>query len=130
MIIFSWFLNVINYNIDQILISPGSKFAIYSAIKAITDLNDEILVPAPSYPLFEFLADLNDVRLAPYPLLYDHGWQMDFDALRGALSRLELSTWGSVASQSGEPCPQQGGPAPRQRPGVKTSKPRARAACA
>jgi aspartate/methionine/tyrosine aminotransferase len=42
---------------------------------------DEILVPKPSYPLFEFLADLADVKLVPYPLLYDHGWQIDFDSL-------------------------------------------------
>ena len=44
-------------------------------------------MPAPSYPLFEFLADLADVHLVPYPLLYDHGWQMDFTSLRGALYR-------------------------------------------
>jgi alanine-synthesizing transaminase len=43
--------------------------------------DDEILVPKPSYPLFEFLADLQDVKLAPYPLLYDHGWQIDFPSL-------------------------------------------------
>ena len=42
---------------------------------------DEILVPKPSYPLFEFLADLQDVKLVPYPLLYDHGWQIDFPSL-------------------------------------------------
>jgi alanine-synthesizing transaminase len=30
---------------------------------------------------FEFLADLADVNLVPYPLLYDHGWQIDFDSL-------------------------------------------------
>jgi aspartate/methionine/tyrosine aminotransferase len=34
--------------------------------------------------LFEFLADLSDVRLIPYPLLYDHGWQIDFDSLNQA----------------------------------------------
>lgn len=45
---------------------------------------DEILVPKPSYPLFEFLADLADVRLVPYPLLYDHGWQIDLDSLFAA----------------------------------------------
>jgi len=47
---------------------------------------DEVLVPKPSYPLFEFLADLEDVKLVPYPLLYDHGWQMDFHSLRQAVN--------------------------------------------
>ena len=52
-----------------------------SAIPAI-----EVLVPKPSYPLFEFLADLADVKLVPYPLLYDHGWQIDFDSLQKAIT--------------------------------------------
>ena len=43
-------------------------------------------MPEPSYPLLEFLADLADIRLAPYPLLYDHGWQIDLDALNAALT--------------------------------------------
>jgi aspartate/methionine/tyrosine aminotransferase len=45
-----------------------------------------LLVPKPSYPLFEFLADLQDVRLVPYPLIYDHGWQMDFHSLEKAVT--------------------------------------------
>jgi len=45
-------------------------------------------VPKPSYPLFEFLADLQDVKLVPYPLIYDHGWQMDFPSMeRGVTAR-------------------------------------------
>jgi aspartate/methionine/tyrosine aminotransferase len=48
---------------------------------------DELLVPKPSYPLFEFLADLQDVKLVPYPLIYDHGWQMDFHSLRQAVNK-------------------------------------------
>jgi aspartate/methionine/tyrosine aminotransferase len=36
--------------------------------------------------LFEFLADLQDVKLVPYPLIYDHGWQMDFPSLRKAVT--------------------------------------------
>jgi alanine-synthesizing transaminase len=47
---------------------------------------DELLVPKPSYPLFDFLADLEDVKLAPYPLIYDHGWQMDFPSLERAVT--------------------------------------------
>lgn len=47
---------------------------------------DELLVPKPSYPLFEFLADLQDVKLVPYPLIYDHGWQIDFHSLYKAVN--------------------------------------------
>jgi len=47
---------------------------------------DEIFVPKPSYPLFEFLAELADVKLVPYPLLYDHGWQIDFPSLYKAVN--------------------------------------------
>ncbi len=59
----------------------------YSYIfRLLCNPDDEILVPKPSYPLFEFLADLQDVKLIPYPLLYDHGWQIDFPSLYKAVS--------------------------------------------
>jgi alanine-synthesizing transaminase len=43
---------------------------------------DEILIAQPSYPLFDFLAQLESVRLVPYPLFYDHGWHLDAESLR------------------------------------------------
>ncbi|MDP3980129.1 MAG: pyridoxal phosphate-dependent aminotransferase, partial [Chlamydiota bacterium] len=46
---------------------------------------DHILVPSPSYPLFDFLADCNDVSLIRYPLLYDKGWTIDFDGLKNLI---------------------------------------------
>ena len=59
----------------------------YSYIfRLLCNPRDEILVPKPSYPLFEFLADLQDVRLVPYLLIYDHGWQMDLQSLHKAAS--------------------------------------------
>src|SRR5580700_3477029 len=57
--------------------SEGYSFV----FRLLCNPGDELLVPKPSYPLFEFLADLQDVKLVPYPLLYDHGWQMDFPSL-------------------------------------------------
>jgi alanine-synthesizing transaminase len=56
-------------------------------MRLLADPGDEVLVPRPSYPLFEFLADLQDVKLAPYQLIYDHGWQIDFDSVRRATGR-------------------------------------------
>src|SRR6202035_5949196 len=59
----------------------------YSFIfRLLCNPGDELLVPKPSYPLFEFLADLQDVKLVPYPLIFDHGWQMDFPSLQQAVT--------------------------------------------
>jgi len=44
--------------------------------------NEEILIPSPGYPLFDFLADIHNIKLVRYPCLYDHGWQIDFPALQ------------------------------------------------
>ena len=41
-----------------------------------------MLIAQPGYPLFDFLAQLDDVRLVPYELFYDHGWHLDLEALR------------------------------------------------
>jgi aspartate/methionine/tyrosine aminotransferase len=49
--------------------------------RLLCDSGDEVLVAQPSYPLFGFLADLEDVRLRPYPLFYDYGWWIDFAEL-------------------------------------------------
>jgi alanine-synthesizing transaminase len=71
---------------ERILLASGTSEAYSHIFRLLCEAGDEILVPAPSYPLFEFLADLADVRLVPYPLLYDHGWQMDFASLRAAFT--------------------------------------------
>ena len=71
---------------ENIVLTSGTSEGYSYIFRLLCEPGDEILVPAPSYPLFEFLADLADVRLVPYPLLYDHGWQIDFDALRAALT--------------------------------------------
>jgi len=71
----------------QSLVLTTSTSEGYSYVfRLLCDSGDEILVPKPSYPLFEFLADLEDVVLAPYPLIYDHGWQIDFPSLHKAVT--------------------------------------------
>jgi aspartate/methionine/tyrosine aminotransferase len=71
---------------EGILLASGTSEAYTHIFRLLCEAGDEILVPAPSYPLFEFLADLADIHLVPYPLLYDHGWQIDFASLRAALT--------------------------------------------
>lgn len=55
-------------------------------LKLLCDPGDEILVPRPSYPLFDYLAHLDSVRTVQYPLFYDHGWHVDIGALRAAVT--------------------------------------------
>jgi aspartate/methionine/tyrosine aminotransferase len=54
--------------------------------RLLCDPGGEILVPQPGYPLFDFLATLDDVRIKSAPLVYDEGWQIDFEGLRRALT--------------------------------------------
>jgi len=71
----------------QSLVLTASTSEGYSFLfRLLCDPDDEVLVPKPSYPLFEFLAGLQDVKLVPYPLLYDHGWQIDLDSLEKAVT--------------------------------------------
>jgi alanine-synthesizing transaminase len=70
----------------RIVLTSGTSEGYSHIFRLLCEPGDEILVPAPSYPLFEFLADLADIRFVSYPLLYDHGWQIDFSSLRVALT--------------------------------------------
>nr|HEV7953094.1 pyridoxal phosphate-dependent aminotransferase [Candidatus Acidoferrales bacterium] len=71
---------------ERIILTAGTSEAYGYVFRLLCEPDDEILFPAPSYPLLEYLAALNDVRLVPYPLFYDHGWHMDLAALRAALT--------------------------------------------
>ena len=66
---------------QNIILTTSTSEGYSYVFRLLCDPGDEVLVPKPSYPLFEFLADLSDVKLVPYPLLYDHGWQIDFPSL-------------------------------------------------
>jgi alanine-synthesizing transaminase len=66
---------------ERLILTTSTSEAYSYVFRLLCNPGDEILVPKPSYPLFEFLADLADVKLVAYPLLYDHGWQIDFDTL-------------------------------------------------
>jgi alanine-synthesizing transaminase len=70
----------------HILLTASTSEAYSFAFRLLCDPGDEVLIPAPSYPLFQFLADIQDVRLRHYPLFYDHGWQIDLHALEAQLT--------------------------------------------
>src|SRR5579859_1469958 len=69
---------------EQIILTTSTSEAYTWLLRLLCEAGDEILVAQPSYPLVEFLADLCDVKIVRYPLLYDHGWLIDLHALEAA----------------------------------------------
>ena len=71
---------------DRLLLTASTSEAYAFAFKLLCDPGDTILVPRPSYPLFEYLAGLESVRVEPYALRYDGTWHADLADLAGAFT--------------------------------------------
>jgi alanine-synthesizing transaminase len=76
-----------HFDPDRLVLTTSTSEGYSFVFRLLCNPGDELLVPKPSYPLFEFLADLQDVKLVPYPLIFDHGWQMDFPSLEGLVTK-------------------------------------------
>jgi alanine-synthesizing transaminase len=75
-----------NVPVEDIFLTTSTSEAYSYVFQMLCNPGDEVLIPSPSYPLFDFLAEIHDVKLVRYPLLYDHGWQIDFHALEQAIT--------------------------------------------
>ena len=71
---------------QRVVLTTSTSEAYSFLFKTLCDPGSEIVVPQPGYPLFDFLAVLDDVRIKGVPLVYDHGWQIEPEGLRRALS--------------------------------------------
>src|SRR6266498_2633801 len=70
---------------ESLVLTSSTSEGYSYVFRLLANPGEEILVPKPSYPLFDFLADLQDVKLVPYPLIYDHGWQIDLHSVTKAI---------------------------------------------
>lgn len=76
----------VEVNSSRVLLTASTSEAYTYLFKLLTDPGDEVLVPRPSYPLFEYLAAMESVRVRQYPLRYDGAWHVDFTALEAMLT--------------------------------------------
>jgi len=72
--------------VERVVMTAGTSEAYSWLFKLLCDPDDEVLVPRPSYPLFDYLAALESVNVRHYGLFYDHGWFIDFHTIERALS--------------------------------------------
>src|SRR6266481_4299210 len=73
-------------SVEDIFLTTSTSEGYSYAFRTLCNPGDEVLIPSPSYPLFDFLAEIQDVRLVRYPLIYDNEWQIDFHALEQAIT--------------------------------------------
>jgi alanine-synthesizing transaminase len=71
---------------SHVVLTASTSEAYAFLFKLLCDPGDEVLIPQPSYPLFELIARLEGVKLAPYPLSYDGAWHVDHTAIEHALT--------------------------------------------
>jgi alanine-synthesizing transaminase len=70
---------------DRFVLTTGTSEAYSFLFRLLCEPGDDIAIAQPSYPLLDFLATIQDVKLRQFPLVYDHGWQIDFHALNHAI---------------------------------------------
>lgn len=71
---------------EQIVLTTSTSEAYSYLFRLLCDPGSEILFPRPGYPLFDFLAVLDDVGLRAAPLVYAYGWQIDTEGFRRAVT--------------------------------------------
>jgi aspartate/methionine/tyrosine aminotransferase len=72
--------------VEDLVLTTSTSEAYSFVFRLLANPGDEVLIPTPSYPLFDFLADIQDVNLVRYPLFYDHGWHIDFHKLEQSIT--------------------------------------------
>ncbi len=71
---------------SQLALTASTSEAYSLLFKLLLNAGEEVLIPTPSYPLFEYLAQLEGVALRPYRLLYDGSWHVDFESLERTIT--------------------------------------------
>jgi alanine-synthesizing transaminase len=70
----------------RILLTASTSEAYAYLFKLLANPGDNVLVPRPSYPLFDYLAAMESVEVRPYPLVYHGAWTIDLDGLAAAIT--------------------------------------------
>lgn len=71
---------------ERIALTASTSESYSFLFTLLGDPGDEILVPSPSYPLFEYLARFSGLQPVPYPLRYDGAWHVDLDSVAACVT--------------------------------------------
>jgi alanine-synthesizing transaminase len=66
---------------NDIILTASTSEAYSFLMRLLVNPGEKVLIPRPSYPLFQFLLEINDVDFDYYPLSYDGQWHLDLPSL-------------------------------------------------
>jgi len=69
---------------DRVVLTASTSEAYGLLFKLLCDPGDDVLIPQPSYPLFELLTQLDAVDAAPYRLEEHGAWSIDRESVIAA----------------------------------------------
>jgi hypothetical protein len=90
-----------------VVLTASTSEAYSLLFKLLCDAGDAVLVPVPSYPLFDHLTRLDGIRASTYQLEYHGRWMVDFEtvdrswspAVRAVLGVSPNNPTGSILSE-------------------------------
>lgn len=71
---------------ERILLTASTSEAYAYLFKLLANPGDNVLVPRPSYPLFDYLATMESIEVRQYPLVYHGAWSIDLEGLAAAIT--------------------------------------------
>jgi len=71
---------------NQLFLTSSTSEAYSFLFRLLANAGDHVLFPTPSYPLFQFLVDINDLEMGTYSLKADDQWQIDFEDLEASIT--------------------------------------------
>lgn len=77
----------VEIGVDDLILTASTSEAYAQLFSLLCEAGDAVAMPAPSYPLFEMLARLQQVDLAAVPMLYDQAWHLDLAAIAAVPAR-------------------------------------------
>jgi alanine-synthesizing transaminase len=75
-----------NISPERVVITPGTSVSYWYCFKLLAEEGDEILCPQPSYPLFDYIAQLAGIHMRQYRLDERRDWAIDLDDLENQIS--------------------------------------------
>ena len=87
---------------EQVVVTPGGKPIMFFAILALVDEGDEVLLPNPSFPIYESMVNFVGGKPVFVPLRQENGFRFDLDEFEANLGdRTRLVILNSPANPTG-----------------------------